>query len=155
MLEEEDRRRYLKLFRRPHLENLRRQKLAKDVNTTCRKAINCPYCGAINGTVKKAGGLKVVHEKWRAKKVADDRHDFEMSFAYALKESRELRPFLNRAQDDLNPLRVYKLFSAVSAEDCELLGLDPGVGRPEEFLWTHVPVPPVCIRPSVAQEAAT
>lgn len=155
MLEEDDRRRYLKLFRRPHIENLRRQKLAKDVNTACRKAINCPHCGAINGTVKKAGGLKVIHEKWRAKKVAEDRRDFEMSFATALQESRELKPFLNRAQDDLNPLRVYKLFSAVTAEDCELLGLDPGVGRPEEFLWTHIPVPPVCIRPSVAQEAAT
>ncbi len=33
-----------------------------------------------------------------------------------------------------------------------MLGLDPEHGRPEQFLWTHVPVPPVCIRPSVAMD---
>lgn len=40
-------------------------------------------------------------------------------------------------------------------QDCELLGLDPEVGRPEEYIWQYIHVPPVCIRPSVAQEAAT
>ena len=51
--------------------------------------------------------------------------------------------------DDLNPIRVLALFSAVSDEDCELLAL---AGRPETLVMTHLPVPPVCIRPSVEMD---
>ncbi len=40
-------------------------------------------------------------------------------------------------------------------QDCELLGLRPEFGRPEEFLWQYISVPPVCIRPSVAQDGAS
>ncbi|KAJ1819476.1 DNA-directed RNA polymerase III subunit C1 (rpo31) [Coemansia sp. RSA 2599] len=35
------------------------------------------------------------------------------------------------------------------------MGLNPKSGRPELFLWTSIPVPPVCIRPSVAQDGAS
>lgn len=41
------------------------------------------------------------------------------------------------------------------AQDCELLGLHPDFGRPEEYIWQYISVPPVCIRPSVAQDGAT
>ena len=51
--------------------------------------------------------------------------------------------------DDLNPLRVQGLFQRISAEDCQLLDLP---WRPEHLLMTHVPVPPVCIRPSVEMD---
>jgi len=34
------------------------------------------------------------------------------------------------------------------------MGLDPINGRPEMFIWTALPVPPTCIRPSVNQESA-
>ncbi|OMH85416.1 DNA-directed RNA polymerase III subunit rpc1 [Zancudomyces culisetae] len=44
------------------------------------------------------------------------------------------------------------MFQLISDEDSELMGLDKNGGRPENYLWTAVPVPPVCIRPSVAQE---
>jgi hypothetical protein len=52
--------------------------------------------------------------------------------------------------DDLNPIRVLALFSAITEETCELLDL---AGRPEHLIMTHLPVPPVCIRPSVEMEA--
>lgn len=42
-----------------------------------------------------------------------------------------------------------------SHQDCELLGLKPESGRPEEYLWQYISVPPVCIRPSVAQDGAS
>ncbi|MCP6423446.1 hypothetical protein NL463_29490, partial [Klebsiella pneumoniae] len=54
-----------------------------------------------------------------------------------------------------NPLRVLDLFRRISDEDCELLGLKPQFGRPEEYIWQYICVPPVCIRPSVAQDGAT
>lgn len=52
--------------------------------------------------------------------------------------------------DDLNPLRVLSLFSAITAEDCILLDI---ADRPEFLLMTHIPVPPVCIRPSVDMDS--
>lgn len=57
--------------------------------------------------------------------------------------------------EDLNPLRVLNLFKMISPTDCELLGLDPAEGRPEMFIWQFLPAPPVCIRPSVAQDNAS
>ncbi|EFP75753.2 hypothetical protein PGT21_012768 [Puccinia graminis f. sp. tritici] len=155
LLSEEDRRLYLIKFRRPNLENLQRQHLAKQVNTACRKIITCPYCGATNGTVKKVGALRIIHEKFRAKKKADELAAFRDTFITAVKETKELGPHLHKAQEDMNPLRVLNLFRRITPSDCELLGLDPEVGRPEEYIWQYIHVPPVCIRPSVAQEAAT
>lgn len=55
--------------------------------------------------------------------------------------------------DDLNPLRALKLFKRVKQSDRELLGLRSA--SPESFLWLYIPAPPVCIRPSVGQEAAS
>jgi len=51
-----------------------------------------------------------------------------------------------QASDDLNPIRVQALFTAVPDAECELLDL---AGRPEDLIINVVPVPPVCIRPSV------
>lgn len=132
-----------------------RTQLAKQVNTACKKVLRCPHCGEINGTVKKVGALKIIHEKYRAKKLSGERAFFESTFQTAVKDMRELVPHLHKAQDDLNPLRVINLFKNITAADCELLGLDPEVSRPEEFIWQYISVPPVSIRPSVAQEAAT
>ncbi|KAJ1969509.1 DNA-directed RNA polymerase III subunit C1 (rpo31) [Dimargaris xerosporica] len=155
LLEEPDRRKYLQRYRSPTLDNIQRRLISKAVNTQCRKVVHCLYCGAINGVVKKASGLKIVHEKYRAKKVAGDLAQFRKSFDNAVAGAPELKTHVSKAQEDLNPLRVLQLFEKVSAEDCELLGLDPMSGRPETFIWRSIPVPPVCIRPSVAQEAAS
>lgn len=50
----------------------------------------------------------------------------------------------------MNPIRVLELFSAITDEACELLDL---AGRPEHLIMTHLPVPPVCIRPSVEMDS--
>ncbi len=38
-------------------------------------------------------------------------------------------------------------------QDAELLALHPDVGRPEDYIWQYISVPPPCIRPSVASES--
>jgi DNA-directed RNA polymerase III subunit RPC1 len=78
---------------------------------------------------------------------------FDDSFATARKSNPEVEKHIKKALDDLNPLRVLKLFRRIKSSDCELLGIRSG--RPEYFLWQHVPAPPVCIRPSVGQEGAS
>ncbi|KAF9485367.1 beta and beta-prime subunits of DNA dependent RNA-polymerase [Pholiota conissans] len=156
LLEEPERRSFLKKFRRPVLENMQRQSLSKAVNTTARKVVYCPYCSATNGAVKKAGALKIIHDKFRAKKTADELERFKQTFASAIDAQKELGMYINKAVvEDLNPLKVLDLFRRISDEDCELLGLHPEWGRPEEFIWQYISVPPVCIRPSVAQDGAS
>ncbi|KAG2114656.1 uncharacterized protein F5147DRAFT_677590 [Suillus discolor] len=156
LLEEPDRRTYLKRFRRPGLENIHRQALCKQVNTMARKVVYCPYCSATNGAVKKAGVLKIIHDKFRAKKTADEMEKWKRTFAPAVEAQKELGMYLNKAiHEDLNPLKTLDLFKRISDEDCELLGLRPEFGRPEEYIWQYISVPPVCIRPSVAQDGAS
>ncbi|EIN10167.1 beta and beta-prime subunits of DNA dependent RNA-polymerase [Punctularia strigosozonata HHB-11173 SS5] len=156
LLEEPDRRTYLKRFRRPNLENLQRQALCKAVNSAARKVVYCPYCAATNGTVKKAGALKIIHDKFRAKKTAEEMERWKKTFSNAVDAQKELATYIGRAvHEDLNPLKVLDLFRRISDEDCELLGMKPEQGRPEEFIWQYISVPPVAIRPSVAQDGAS
>ncbi|KAI4858889.1 beta and beta-prime subunits of DNA dependent RNA-polymerase [Hypoxylon rubiginosum] len=163
LLTESDRRMYLKELRRPFIDNMRRVAVCKKINEQCRKTKNCPYCGAVNGQIRKVGALKIVHDKFVAynkstsqkKQPPPSKIEFDNSFIEAKKYVHDLDKHLRKAFEDLNPLRVLNLFKQISPSDCELLGLDPSEGRPEMFLWQYVPAPPVCIRPSVAQEGAS
>lgn len=116
MLDEDDRRAFLRRFRRPNLENLQRQSAAKAVNVACRKVVHCPYCGAINGIVKKVGPLKIIHEKFRAKKVQVEHDEFVSTFNSAVAFDGTIKTHVKKAQEDLNPLRVLELFKRISAE---------------------------------------
>ncbi|KAF8211700.1 hypothetical protein K438DRAFT_1807744 [Mycena galopus ATCC 62051] len=156
LLEEPDRRVFIKRFRRPNLENMQRQIITKAVNTMARKVVHCPYCSATNGAVKKAGPLKIIHDKFRAKKTAPELEAFRKTFESAIEFQKELAMYVNKpVYEDLHALKVLDLFRRISDEDCELLGLRPAHGRPEEFIWQYLSVPPVCIRPSVAQDGAS
>jgi len=54
--------------------------------------------------------------------------------------------------EDLLPTRVLDLFSHITDEDCEILWIDPTIGRPENLILQNLLVPPVPIRPSVAMD---
>jgi DNA-directed RNA polymerase III subunit RPC1 len=163
LLEPHDRRAYLKELRRPHIDNMRRTAICKRINEQCRKARTCPYCGSINGQIRKFGVLKLAHDKFSfynkstsAKKVPpESKIRFDDSFTDARQANPDLDKHLRKALEDLNPLRVLKLFESISRTDCELLGLDPNEGRPEMFIWQFLPAPPVCIRPSVVQDTSS
>ncbi|ORZ16350.1 hypothetical protein BCR42DRAFT_414870 [Absidia repens] len=152
MLEEPDRRSYLKRLRSPGLDNYQRNRIIKAINDKCKKVTYCPHCKAVNGVVKKVGPLKITHDKYRMKRVAAELEEFRKSFDTAAATMPELKPHINKAQDDLNPLRVLRLFQRITPEDCELLGLSEEHGRPEWYIWQYIPVPPCCIRPSVMQD---
>ncbi|KAK0615060.1 RNA polymerase-like protein [Bombardia bombarda] len=163
LLEEPQRRQFLKQLRAPGLDNFRRQALTKKINEQCRKAKTCPYCKSVQGVIRKLSVMKLVHDKFSSynkstaqKKVApESKVEFDASFAQAKRFLPDLEKHTRKAMDDLNPLRVLNLFKAITPTDCELLGLDPAEGRPEMFLWQYIPAPPICIRPSVAQDNAS
>lgn len=117
LLEEPERRAFLKRFRRPNLENVQRQSIFKAVNAAARKTVYCPYCSATNGAVKKAGALKIVHDKFRAKKTAEEMEKFKKSFTNAVEAQKELGQYINKAvMEELNALKVLDLFKRISAE---------------------------------------
>ncbi|KAK4239951.1 hypothetical protein C8A03DRAFT_31967 [Achaetomium macrosporum] len=163
LLQEPERRQFLKELRRPGIDNLRRSAILKKINEQCRKARSCPYCGSIQGVIRKLSVIKLVHDKFAAynkstaqKKIPPEaKVEFDASFEQAKKYTPELEKHTRKAMDDLNPLKVLNLFKMIEPADCELLGLDPAEGRPEMFLWRYVPAPPISIRPSVAQENAS
>jgi hypothetical protein len=82
-----------------------------------RKVVYCPYCSATNGAVKKAGALKIIHDKFRAKKTAEELEKFRKTFANAVESQKDLGMYVNRAiHEDLNPLKVLDLFRRMSDE---------------------------------------
>ncbi|KAI8871779.1 beta and beta-prime subunits of DNA dependent RNA-polymerase [Ramicandelaber brevisporus] len=149
LLSEKERRENLARIRNPRQDEMAREAQRKRLNKTCKTIGICPHCGEINGVVKKVGPLKVIHDKYRKKNTHNERDVERGTFQFAMDANSEIKQHINKAMDDLNPLKVFQLFERISAEDCELLGLSPEHGRPETLLWRTVPVPPVCIRPSV------
>ncbi|OMJ08652.1 DNA-directed RNA polymerase III subunit rpc1 [Smittium culicis] len=152
MLNETERISFIKRLRTVGIDNLRTQQIIKSVTATCKKVTYCMHCKGTNGVVKKAGPLKIVHEKFRQKRTAIEQSEFINKLETAVKDSPELKSVVRKAQEELTPLRVFQLFQRIPDEDCELMGLDKNNGRPEQLLWTAIPVPPCCIRPSVAQD---
>ena len=163
LLDVPERRRHLRTMRRPGMDNLQRTAHAKKIMEECRKMKNCPYCGALNGTVRKVPGhpLKVIHNRYdaylrstaKSKKTPLGRKEFEQSFETAKSVNNEVDKNFKKAVDDMHPLRTLNLFKKISPEDCELLAMIPEDARPEMLIWEYMPVPPVAIRPSVMQEA--
>lgn len=163
LLDVPERRRHLRTMRRPGMDNLQRTAHAKKIMEECRKVKNCPYCRALNGTVRKVPGhpLKVIHNRYdaylrstaKSKKTPLGRREFEQSFETAKAANNEVDKNFKKAVDDMHPLRTLNLFKKISPEDCELLAMIPEDARPEMLIWEYMPVPPVAIRPSVMQEA--
>ncbi|GIY94376.1 DNA-directed RNA polymerase III subunit RPC1 [Caerostris extrusa] len=54
--------------------------------------------------------------------------------------------------NNLDPLVVYNLFKRIVDSDIPFFLMNPSVGRPEDLIITKLPVPPLCIRPSVVSE---
>jgi DNA-directed RNA polymerase III subunit RPC1 len=91
--------------------------LCKAVNTLARKVVYCPYCTATNGAVKKAGALKILHDKFRAKKTADEMEKWKQTFSSAVDFQKDLGNYLNKTiHEELNPLKVLDLFRRITDE---------------------------------------
>ena len=151
LLPEDDRRRFLRRCRRPGAEPAAKKALLKQVVERCKRVRTCPHCGDLNGTVKKApASLKIVHDKYSKSPgaLAQIRHEM----ATAVQHNEALQAQAGKVVETLNPVRTLGLFERMTQEDCLLLDLR---ARPEHLIMTHLPVPPVCIRPSVQVEGGS
>ena len=62
------------------------------------------------------GAIRIVHEKYRAKKVSEEYENFKNSFNNAIEATPEMKAHISKAQEDMNPLRVLNLFKAITDE---------------------------------------
>jgi DNA-directed RNA polymerase III subunit RPC1 len=154
LLPSDIRRRFLVRMRRVQTDLFQKKALVKEVLEMCKKQTKdkCTWCGAVNGAVKKIGYLQIMHERHKPK--YGPNAEFVATFEEAIKSNEELAGMLSKAHDDLHPLRARALFERIPDEDCELLDMHPEFGRPEQLIWTHLPVPPACIRPSVGIDSS-
>ena len=119
------------------------------------KVRQCPYCGSANGVIRKVPGattLKITHDATKFQLPAV-RSEFIAQFETASELNPDIKDLVPKAKEDLSPIDVLRLFRNIPDEDIDLLFLHGTLARPEALILTHVLVPPVCIRPSVAMDA--
>lgn len=158
LLTDTERQSYLAKMRNPKTDVLARNATMKKVIEKCKKSRLCPHCGASNGTVKKITGaptLKIIHEKYKGKHNEEGLDQLLDSLDGAMANNKDLATLVTGSSapyDDLLPTKVLELFQKIPDDDCEVLWLDPLVGRPENLILQTLLVPPVPIRPSVAMD---
>ena len=53
----------------------------------------------------------------------------------------------------LNPSEIRDRFERMTDDDCRMLGINPDYARPEWMILTVLPIPPVCVRPSITLDS--
>jgi DNA-directed RNA polymerase III subunit RPC1 len=149
---------FLARMRHPRSDVLAKSATLKKVIEKCKKSRTCPHCGASNGTVKKITGvptLKIIHEKYKGKHFEDELDDLIHSMDATMQINKDLGPAMMGTAppfEDLLPTKVLELFQKMTDDDCEVVWLNPQIGRPENLMLQNLLVPPVPIRPSVAMD---
>jgi len=101
-------------------------RLLKATIDECKKMRTCIHCGAYNGRVKKKPNeaLKVLHDKFNVTKDTDA-DDLVAQFEHSCSINADLEKNLKDAVEELDPLKVYTIFSKIREEDITLLHMDP------------------------------
>ena len=73
----------------------------------------------------------------------------EFESACQISKDKDIKGALHKLVEEITPVRAYQLFEKIRDEDVYLLDMDPKYCKPIHMIITHLPVPPVCIRPSV------
>lgn len=141
-------------LRNPKIPYLTKKALRKKIQEVCKKVTRCPHCNDLNGVVKKCGMLKISHEKFRSvKKDNAILNEHLVAYENAAQFNRKIEPMISCGLINmLNPLNILHLFEQILDEDIQFLLMNPEQGHPKDMILTRVPVPPVCIRPSVVSD---
>ncbi|XP_037084098.1 LOW QUALITY PROTEIN: DNA-directed RNA polymerase III subunit RPC1-like [Pollicipes pollicipes] len=145
---------FLQKVRNPNLSYLAKKAMRKKILERCKKFAKCPSCQALNGVVKKSGMLKISHDLFRKVKKDDPMMQLYIEeFKSVFETNRELESRVSPGVPlNLSPLDVLRLFERIPESDIPLLLMSGSLSRPTELLLTRIPVPPLCIRPSVVSD---
>ena len=138
----------------PNLPYLTKKTLRKQIQDECKKVTHCPNCNDLNGVVKKCGVLKISHEKFRSVKKNSPIITAELvAYDNAVQLNKQIKPMLSDGLvNRLNPLNILHLLERIPDDDIQFLLMNPLHGHPKDMILTRVPVPPVCIRPTVVND---
>ena len=53
----------------------------------------------------------------------------------------------------LTPVEIRERLEKMNSDDCSLMGINPDTARPEWMILTVLPIPPVCVRPSITLDS--
>ena len=154
MLNPKDKKSYFDRVLNPNLSYLSRKALKKQVMERAKKCSICHNCGSLNGTVKKAGLLKIVHEKYKTKKISDPIVQEKLTeYQRVLEDNKELESVLQAGLVSiLNPLDVLGILERIPECDIPLLMMNPESSVPKDLILTRIPVPPISIRPTIVSD---
>ena len=89
----------------------------------------------------------------KAIKTSECPHCHERQYKIKLEKPTSFYEELREGSVRLTPIEVRARLERIPDEDLVLLGFDPKVARPEWMVLTVLPVPPVCVRPSITLES--
>ncbi|MFA5175892.1 MAG: DNA-directed RNA polymerase subunit A' [Candidatus Nanoarchaeia archaeon] len=123
----------------------------------------CKSCGRIYADEEKIRIHKLaIEEKTKTEKYIAVKREYE-EFATSLKTIKKCpycqakkvelkleKPVSFYEEDQkLTPIEIKTRLERISDSDLELMGINPAFARPEWFVLTMLPVPPVTVRPSI------
>jgi DNA-directed RNA polymerase subunit A' len=97
--------------------------LVQNIYKAARKSKECPYCSAKR--------MKITIEK--------------PTTYYEEVEGQGSRR--------LNPIEIFERLRKITDSDCKLMEINPQATRPEWMILTVLPIPPVCVRPSITLDS--
>lgn len=89
----------------------------------------------------------------RAQKNKECPHCKERQIKIKLEKPTSFYEVIEEGTVRLTPSDIRDWFEKIPDDDCLLLGINPEVARPEWLILTVLPVPPVCVRPSITLES--
>ena len=116
------------------------KKLTSNITYCARADQNCGVpVPKIKKDVKKGSGVIQLIAVTNLQNIASSGEDGGQSSLDKKKQIREI----------LTPRMVYDILKNVSDTDYRIMGFDPLICRPEDFIIKVFPIPPIAIRPSV------
>ena len=117
MLNAKEKSSYNDMIKKKNIQYLQKKGLRKKIHEKVKKSNVCFNCGEFNGTVKKCGLLKILHDKFKSVKKNEEMvKEMVESFAVAKEFNKDLEPMIAKSHEILNPLKVLFLFKNIPTE---------------------------------------
>ena len=112
----------------------------KELREISKSSSYCYHCGTPIPTITKE-----VKESTASVNIALEREVGSVTIDEKTGETTDTK---KKIKEILHPRKCYNILRNISDEDTYLLGFNPKISRPEDFICVRFPIPPVIIRPT-------
>lgn len=102
---------------------------------------------------KVAAQSDVLSTLKKAQKLTDCPYCGEKQIKIKLEKPTTFYEKTEAGTNRLNPSEIRDRFERMTDDDCRLIGINPEFARPEWMVLTVLPIPPVCVRPSITLDS--